>query len=128
MDVGLIGLGLLGGSLASRLLAVGFPVRGYDLNADRCTELEQMSGRAARSPQAVAATCRRIILSLPNSAVVGEVVSDIGPQHEEGAIVIDTTTGDPEHAASLGPRLASRRIHYIEAEIGGLDAIVLCGG
>ena len=121
MDIGLIGLGLLGSSLASRLLASGFPVLGYDLNA--------------ASPQAVAAACRRIMVSLPNSGVVGEVVSDMEPQLEEGAIVIDTTTGDPEHAASLGSRLAARRVHYLDAEIGGSsqqvresDVIVLCGG
>src|SRR5207237_7892979 len=49
--------------------------------------------------------------------------------------LIDTTTGDPEHTAKLGERLAERRIHYLDAEIGGSsrqvrerDVIVLCGG
>jgi 3-hydroxyisobutyrate dehydrogenase-like beta-hydroxyacid dehydrogenase len=135
MDIGLIGLGLLGSSLAGRLLAGGFPVIGYDLNADRRINLEQIGGRAADSAQAVAVTCRRIVLSLPNSDIVASVVSEIAPQLREADVIIDTTTGDPEQTASLGRRLAGLRVRYLDAEIGGSsrqvresDVIVLCGG
>jgi 3-hydroxyisobutyrate dehydrogenase-like beta-hydroxyacid dehydrogenase len=135
MDIGFIGLGLLGSSLAGRLLASGYAVTGYDLNTERRSDLERMGGRAAGSPQEVAARCRRILLSLPDSDVVARVVSDIEPQLADGSILIDTTTGDPEQTASLGRRLAMRKIHYLDAEIGGssrqvseCDVLVLCGG
>src|SRR5437867_2991730 len=135
MDIGLIGLGLLGSSLASRLLASGFPVIGYDLDSGRRRALDQMGVRAVESPQAVAASCRRIMLSLPNSDVVASVVSEMEPRLNEDVVIIDTTTGDPEQTASLGRRLATRRVRYLDAEIGGSsrqvresDVIVLCGG
>ena len=133
--IGLIGLGLLGSSLASRLLASGFTVIGFDLDADRRIALDQMGGRAVESPQEVAASSRRILLSLPDSGVVAGVVSEIEAQLREDHVIIDTTTGDPERTASLGRRLAGLRVSYLDAEIGGSsrqvresDVIVLCGG
>ena len=127
MQIGLIGLGLVGGALAERFTAAGFDVRSFDIDSQR--------PRTADSAEAVAAACSRIVLSLPTSDVVAAVVASILPHLAAGAILIDTTTGDPEHAAAMGARLAERSVHYLDAEIGGSsrqvrerDVIVLCGG
>ena len=127
MQIGLVGLGLVGGALSERLIESGFNVVGFDVNPERQS--------TAESAAAVGAACHRIVLSLPTSDVVASVVESMLPHLGEGSILIDTTTGDPEHAAKLGERLAERRIHYLDAEIGGSsrqvrqrDVIVLCGG
>ena len=127
MQLGLIGLGLVGSAIRTRFLDSGFEVAGFDINSQ--------SRPTAASPAAVATACRRIVLSLPNSRVVASVVDAMLPHLLEDSILIDTTTGDPEDAARLGAQLAERRIHYLDAEIGGSsrqvserDAIVLCGG
>jgi 3-hydroxyisobutyrate dehydrogenase-like beta-hydroxyacid dehydrogenase len=127
MHIGLIGLGLVGDALAERFTASGFGVMGFDIDPQRL--------RTADSAEAVASSCSRIVLSLPTSDVVASVVDSMLPHLAEGAILIDTTTGDPGHAAALGERLARRGIHYLDAEIGGSsrqvragDVIVLCGG
>ena len=126
MRLGLIGLGLVGSALRARFEESGFEVTGYDTNPDR---------RPNAASAAEAAACPRIVLSLPNSPVVASVVDSLLPHLAPGTILIDTTTGDPEHAAALGARLALGGIHYLDAEIGGSsrqvaarDAIVLCGG
>jgi 3-hydroxyisobutyrate dehydrogenase-like beta-hydroxyacid dehydrogenase len=125
-QIGLIGLGLVGDALSARFAAAGFSVVGFDIDPQR--------QGTADSADAVAAACRRIVLSLPNSDVVAAVV-DAMPHLSAGSVLIDTTTGDPEDAAALGARLAQRGICYLDAEIGGSsrqvrerDAIVLCGG
>jgi 3-hydroxyisobutyrate dehydrogenase-like beta-hydroxyacid dehydrogenase len=127
MQIGLIGLGLVGSALRARFREAGFDVVGYDTNPGRHPD--------AASPAGVATACRRIVLSLPNSPVVAAVVDGMLPHLAAGSVLIDTTTGDPEHAASLGARLARQGIHYLDAEIGGSsrqvsarDVIVLCGG
>jgi 3-hydroxyisobutyrate dehydrogenase-like beta-hydroxyacid dehydrogenase len=126
MRIGLIGLGLVGDALAARFAAAGFSVVGFDIDPQRHS--------TADSADALAIACRRIVLSLPNSDVVAAVIDGM-PHLSAGSILVDTTTGDPEHAAALGARLAQRGIHYLDAEIGGSsrqvregDAIVLCGG
>src|SRR5258708_1189256 len=127
MQIGLIGIGLVGGALAERFAGAGFTVAGFDTNPERQS--------TAASVAVVAASCNRIVLSLPTSDVGARVVESMLPHLAEGSILIDTTTGDPEHTAALGERLAQRGIHYLDAEIGGssrqvrvCDVIVLCGG
>jgi 3-hydroxyisobutyrate dehydrogenase-like beta-hydroxyacid dehydrogenase len=127
MQIGLIGLGLVGSALAERFAEGGFDVAGFDVNPERRPTFESAAD--------VAAACSRIVLSLPTSDVVARVVQSMLPRLGEGSILIDTTTGDPEHTAALGERLAQRGIHYLDAEIGGSsrqvrerDVIVLCGG
>jgi 3-hydroxyisobutyrate dehydrogenase-like beta-hydroxyacid dehydrogenase len=127
MDIGLIGLGLVGAALAGRFRDGDFQVTGYDADPSK--------GSNAGSAAAVAAACRRIVLSLPNSDVVESVVKEILPHLRAGDRIIDTTTGDPERTARLGEQLALRQVDFLDAEIGGSsrqvsqgDAIVLCGG
>jgi 3-hydroxyisobutyrate dehydrogenase-like beta-hydroxyacid dehydrogenase len=127
MQLGLIGLGLVGSALSARFAESGFPVVGFDVDPAR--------GSTVDSAAAVASACRRIVLSLPTSDIVATVVESMLPHLAPGAILIDTTTGDPDHAAALGERLAQRGIYYLDAEIGGSsrqvrerDVIVLCGG
>jgi 3-hydroxyisobutyrate dehydrogenase-like beta-hydroxyacid dehydrogenase len=127
MEIGLIGLGLVGSALAGCFRGAGFSVIGYDADPAR----ESNAGSAAE----VAARCRRIVLSLPNSDVVESVTEQVLPHLQAGDTVIDTTTGDPVRTEQLGARLAARAIDFLDAEIGGSsgqisrrDAIVLCGG
>jgi len=124
-SVGLIGVGLLGSAVASRLIESGHPVLGYDLDPARCLG-------AATAPQ-VASSCRRIVLSLPTSDVAAAVLAAL--DLPAGAIVIDTTTGDPDAMEAQGARLAARGVEYLDATIGGSSrvvrqgaAIVMAGG
>src|SRR5438045_1202618 len=96
--VGLIGLGLVGSGLAERFLRSGFAVVGFDIVADRCAELRAGGGTVASSAAEVTRLARRIVLSLPNSAIVQAVIEPLRPAlaTRAGTIVIDTTTGDPE--------------------------------
>ncbi|MEK6238821.1 MAG: NAD(P)-dependent oxidoreductase [Planctomycetales bacterium] len=117
--VGLIGLGLLGSALAERLLAAGFDVIGFDLDPPRRESFARRGGQAAESVVEVADQSTRIFLSLPNSDVVAAVVDELLPALPAGALLIDTTTGQPEAAAARGRELASRGIGYLDATVAG---------
>lgn len=133
--LGIIGLGLLGSALAQRLLAGGFQVAGYDVRAEQLEKLRRAGGVAAGSAAEVAAGCRRLLLSLPASQVVAAVLDEIESHLRPGAIIMDTTTGDPEQMAGFGARLARRGVAYLDATVGGSsnqvlagEAIIICGG
>ena len=49
--VGVVGLGLLGGAVASRLSAGGHAVVGYDVVAEKVQALVGLGGRAAPTPR-----------------------------------------------------------------------------
>jgi 3-hydroxyisobutyrate dehydrogenase-like beta-hydroxyacid dehydrogenase len=133
--VGQIGVGLLGAAMAERFLKSGFGVLGFDIDPARLKELERMGGKAARSNPEVAQSCRRIVLSLPHSGIVKAVLDEIEASLRDGAIVIDTSTGEPEEMAGFAARLIERRVWYVDATVGGSsrqtrerDAIAMCGG
>lgn len=133
--VGLIGLGLLGFALAERLLAAGYAVRGFDLDP-ACRERAEAAGcRLTTSAADVARDCSRILLSLPDADVSAAVVRELTPLLQQGATIIDTTTGDPQVMQRIGDELAAAGIGFLDATIAGSsvqarsgDVLVLIGG
>jgi 3-hydroxyisobutyrate dehydrogenase-like beta-hydroxyacid dehydrogenase len=119
MRVGLIGLGLLGSAMAERLLQHGFAVRGFDLDAQRREELASLGGEPAAAAGDVLAGSEVVLLSLPTSEVVATLIRDCGSRLNEGQILIDTTTGDPEQMMALGNQLRDKNVHYVEATVAG---------
>ena len=117
--IGLIGLGLLGSALAERFLAAGTDVVGFDIEAERCANLQRLGGEVVESLVVIGRGCRRIFLSLPTSETVDKVLGEIGNHLAPGSIIIDTTTGDPKQIAVFGPRLAERGVEYLDATVGG---------
>jgi len=121
-SIGLVGLGLVGTAMAERLLAEQFKLVGFDIDSTKCEHLEQLGGKAVSNPAQVAEQADPVVLSLPNTEVVLEVVE--GP---EGILesktlpryIIDTTTGDPEETAAMAQRLARRGIHFLDAPFSG---------
>jgi len=133
--IGLVGLGLMGMALAERLCGGGLDVWGHDVDPARNDLLLAAGGKVATSVADVASACNRILLSLPDSDVVGAVLAEMGPSLVGGQIVMDTSTGDPDRAAALGRRLAERGVSYLDATISGssqqvreMQAVVLAGG
>ncbi|HCK54979.1 MAG TPA: 2-hydroxy-3-oxopropionate reductase, partial [Planctomycetaceae bacterium] len=86
--VGLVGAGLLGQAIATRLLAAGVPVIGWDVHESARDALVEKGGVAASGPD-VALGCGRVILSLPDDRVVAEVLGESGDSLDSGTIVID---------------------------------------
>lgn len=125
--VGLIGLGLLGSAMAERFLNAGFDVVGFDIARSRNQDLACSGGRAVDSADEVVATCNRVVLSLPTSVEVADVLDEVANPLRSGLIIVDTTTGDPEQVAGFGERLAKIGIDYLDATVGGSSKQVLAG-
>jgi 3-hydroxyisobutyrate dehydrogenase-like beta-hydroxyacid dehydrogenase len=129
----MIGLGLLGSAVASRLMAAGYKIHGWDANPERLREFAD-SGRAANSALDVFASCAVTLLALPDSDAVASLL-DAAQKMRPGSTVIDLTTGDPDRMAAFGSQLAACGIAYLDATVGGSseqvrqgDAIVMAGG
>src|SRR2546430_3116136 len=76
-QVGIIGLGIMGGAMAEALLAAGHPVLGYGPAPAAARRLKRAGGRALESSYAVAKSAAILITSLPSSAALKAAVGEI---------------------------------------------------
>ena len=121
-NIGLIGLGLVGSAMAERLKADRFDVIGFDIDKAKCEQLEQLGGVAVNNPAQAAEQADRIILSLPDTDAVLQVVEGPGGILEAKKVpgyIIDTTTGEPDKTAALAQRLAGRDVYFLDAPFSG---------
>lgn len=132
--LGLIGLGLLGSAMSERFMAAGYSVLGFDSNAERREQFRTAGGVLCDSARTVFQNCETVVLSLPNSGIVAEVISgclDRIQQH----LIVDTTTGSPEDARQLAAQLEALGACYLDATVVGSseqtrqgDVVTLVGG
>lgn len=123
--VGLIGVGLMGEVYAQRLIAAGFGVVGFDVDAERMKRLAQIGGRAA-SLADIARQCDPIVLAVFSTDQVEDVVDRGLIPAAAGKIVICTSTCDPDRIAALGARVG-RDIRFLEVPVSGTSAQVRHG-
>jgi 3-hydroxyisobutyrate dehydrogenase len=118
-SVGFVGLGNIGGRVASRLVANGVAVRGYDREADNAAAA---GARAAASPAAVARECDVVLLSLPDSPVVEAVVTGkdgLLGEVRPGQVVVDLSTAAPSSTVRLHAAYAEAGAHFVDAGVSG---------
>jgi len=136
--IAVIGLGLMGGTLARHLLAAGFSVTVHDIDPAKIEALVKAGGKRAGSLAGIASEVDVIMLSLPNSTIVNEVVTNalqLLQAGRSGLVLIDTSTPDPKMSVELAARLREKGIEMQDATISGTsemfvekDVIFLVGG
>ncbi|GGJ88169.1 6-phosphogluconate dehydrogenase [Pilimelia anulata] len=112
MQLGLVGLGKMGGNMRDRLRAAGHEVVGYDRNAEvsDVASLAELVGRL-ESPRAV-------WVMVP-AGVTEATIDELGGLLAEGDIVID---GGNSRFSDDGPRaekLAKKGIGYLDCGVSG---------
>jgi 2-hydroxy-3-oxopropionate reductase len=120
--IGFVGLGLMGSEMAKNLLSQGLSLIGYDTDQNRVKAIVQEGAKAIDAPQGMAEQADVIILSLPNSHVVNEVVKQdlkLLETARQGLVLIDTTTADPIMSEALAMQLEEKGIKMLDATISG---------
>jgi 3-hydroxyisobutyrate dehydrogenase-like beta-hydroxyacid dehydrogenase len=117
--VGIVGLGNMGGRIASRIQAGGESLIGYDADGGRAAE---RGIEAAGSLAELVAAVDVVLLSLPDSTVVEAVVRGEGgilSGCREGQILVDLGTSSPGSTRELAAELAARGVEMLDAGISG---------
>jgi 3-hydroxyisobutyrate dehydrogenase-like beta-hydroxyacid dehydrogenase len=115
-QIGVLGLGLMGTAIVERLLAHDYVPHIWNRSPDKAEPLIAKGAHWSNNPFA---ECDRVIISLYSSDVVAEVLTPLHDSLRAGQIIIDTTTGDPEHSLLWESRLRERGAFYLDAPISG---------
>jgi 6-phosphogluconate dehydrogenase len=128
MDIGLVGLGKMGGNMRTRIRNAGHTVVGYDTNQDisDSTSLADMVSKLSGSP--------KVVWIMVPVQFIDNVLDELTPNLSEGDIVIDggntQWTGDQPRADAL----AEKGVHFLDCGVsGGVWGLengyaLMCGG
>lgn len=123
MQIGMIGLGKMGGNMARRLLGSGFDVVGYNRDADLTAALVDEAGLvAADSLKDVVArldTPRRVWLMLPAGDVTGHAVAELLDRLSPGDVLIDGANSWFKDSMRRATLAAERGLLFVDAGVSG---------
>ncbi len=124
MQIGFIGIGVMGRPMVLNLLKAGHAVTIFARHPEKpeVQEVLQAGAKQAPSPRAVAMASNIVITMVPNSPQVEEVVA--GPQGilegaRKGLIIIDMSTIAPTVSRALAEKAAAQGVHFLDAPVSG---------
>jgi 6-phosphogluconate dehydrogenase len=114
VQIGLIGLGKMGGNMAERLRRGGHTVVGFDRNAAAARDVDSLEELVQKLPKP-----RVVWVMVPSGDPTRETVRELGELLEPGDVVVDggnsRYTDDQVHAEML----AKKGIQYVDAGVSG---------
>jgi len=113
MQLGLIGLGKMGGNMRERLRRAGHTVVGFDRNREISDvgSLAELAEKLTDSPRAV-------WVMVPDT-VVSTVITDLAEHLAEGDIVIDGGNTKWREDTIHAEQLAAKGIHFVDCGVSG---------
>lgn len=113
MQMGLIGLGKMGGNMRERLRAAGHTIVGFDRNPD----LSDVASPAEMVAQLD--TAPRVVWVMVPDKVVDRVIDEIAELLGEGDVIIDGGNSRWTNDAPRAERLAPKGINYLDVGVSG---------
>lgn len=128
--VGFIGLGMMGKPMARNLLKAGLELTVYDIIDEPVEELIAVGAKRGSSPAKVAEQSNIIIMILPTSSDVEEVV--MGPQGvlcglKAGSVLIDMSTIDPNTTLKVGAAISTKGGKMLDAPVSRGQPAAIAG-
>ena len=75
-SVGIVGVGIMGGSYARHLIDAGFDIVAHDLNEDALRRVEALGGKRAATPAEVGERASVVLTSIPTTTALEAVILD----------------------------------------------------
>lgn len=124
MNIGFIGLGVMGQPMAGHLIAAGHSLQLHRVK-EKSRSLVEMGGHAAESPKAVAEASDIVILMVPDTPDVETVLfgdEGVAEGLSAGKTVIDMSSISPVATRDFAARIAALDCAYLDAPVSGGEA------
>lgn len=132
--ISVLGLGAMGSSLASTLLAAGHSTTVWNRTSVRARDLATRGATAAASPAEAAAASPLVLVCLLDYTAVREVLAAAAAQLR-GRTVVNLTNGTPAEVAAMAAWVRGQGAAYVDGAImvtpemiGGPHASILYSG
>ena len=121
-NLGYVGLGVMGGKMAARLLAKGHLVTGYNRTRSKAQWLVDQGMKLAESPRAVCEAADVIFVMVTDSKSLEAVaegrdglLAGLGP----GKVVVDMSTVSPAVSRAVAAQVREKGADMVDAPVSG---------
>jgi 6-phosphogluconate dehydrogenase len=122
MEIGMIGLGKMGGNMAERLRLAGHKVVGFDFNNDAVNRLTQAGSVGVHSLEDLVKnlqTPRAIWIMVPAGAPVDETIAKLKPYMQKGDIFIDGGNSNYKDSQRRYKELKPQGFEFVDVGTSG---------
>ena len=123
MKIAMLGLGKMGGNMATRLIRNGISVVGYDTSKETIAKLEQEENLIPSSSVEDAVNQiegQRIIwMMLPAGEITEKQIDDLIPLLNPGDIIVDGGNSNYKHSVKIGKMLKEHNIGFMDCGTSG---------
>lgn len=122
MEIGFIGLGVMGQPMALNLARAGTRLIVWNRSPERCEPLVQAGVRVAASPDEVFAAAHVVILMLAHGDAMDAALTRGTPafaRNVAGRTIVHMGTTSPEYSRGLDAEIRAAGGHYVEAPVSG---------
>jgi len=115
--VAFLGTGLLGSGIVEGMLRRGDTVAVWNRTESKARALEPLGAKVAATPADAAAGADRVHMTLPDDAVVDELIDAIRPRLRSDAVVVDHSTTSPRGTAARVAAMQQAGIRFLHAPV-----------
>lgn len=122
MEIGFIGLGVMGQPMALNLARAGTPLIVWNRSPDRADALRAAGATVAASAADVFARTRIVLLMLYDATAIDAVLSRGTPEFRDlvaGHVIVQMGTPSPAYSKSLDADIRAAGGAYVEAPVSG---------
>ncbi len=122
MQIGVAGVGRMGGAIALRLLEAGHRVTVWNRSADKLATALAAGAKSAASPAELAGGVETVLTILTNAEALAAVYA--GPAgllsaDLAGKLVVEMSTVQPHDAVALAAKVRAKGAAFVECPVGG---------
>ncbi|WP_415315627.1 NAD(P)-dependent oxidoreductase [Candidatus Pelagibacter sp. Uisw_137] len=121
MQIGFIGVGLMGFPMAKNLLKSGYKLKAFNRSQDKAERLKEFGAKISTSIKDAVTNSDIIITMLTDDNAVEKVMSsnEFISNIKEGATVIDMSSVNPVLTIKYSKKLKEKKINYLDAPVSG---------
>lgn len=122
MKVAVIGLGLMGLSIAKNVAKAGFELKVFDINEAAAASIPGSNVSAAKTPAEAGRDADVVLLSLPGPPEVQAVClgeNSLSETLKPGSVIVDLSTNGVDVVKDLEEKLKEKGISFLDGPVSG---------
>lgn len=127
MNIGFVGLGIMGRPMALNLIKGGHTLTVWARRPESMEPLLEAGAKSAASPADAARGNELVISMVADAPDVAEVMRSVASGAERGLVAVDMSTIAPAAARRIGEDLAAAGVDFLDAPVSGGEVGAIAG-